>query len=101
MCSWCTDRLFSRKLKATELRNILDILNHYFFNMPSHVRTQEQEARTQITLLRSRISDSDDDADPPTEIASIFSDWLVKYLRFVTSFMILLGYDGGRNLVTN
>jgi hypothetical protein len=91
MCGWCTDRLLSRKLRAAELRSTLDILNHYFFNMPSHVRTQEQEARTQIILLRSRISDSgDDDADPPTEIASIFSDWLVKYLRFVTSFIVLL-----------
>ncbi len=91
MYGWCTDQLFSRKMKADELQSTLDILNHYFFDMPSHVRTQEQEARTQIILLRSRISDSGDgDADPPTEIASIFSDWLVKYLRFVTSFMAFL-----------
>lgn len=74
-------------MKASELRGILDTLDHYYFDMPSLVRTREQEAWTHITLLTSQVSDLDGRDGNLSEIASVFSEWLVKYLRFVISFI--------------
>jgi hypothetical protein len=49
---------FRRKLKVGELESVLDRLNAYLFELPANVRvrTEEQEARTSLILLRARVS---------------------------------------------
>jgi len=65
---------------------MLDSILYYFFNMPSDVRTQEQEARSYLILLGSRIPKShDNEGDPSktTELSLKFSDWIKDYLWWV------------------
>jgi hypothetical protein len=69
-----------RKLKVGELESILDRLNAYLFELPEHVRvrTEEQEARTGLILLRARVSQ---DGESHVELAEELGEWLKVYLR--------------------
>lgn len=77
---WIVIHAFSRKLKAVELENILDKLTSYFFGLPGHARMQseEQEARTQLTLLRTKLSQ---DFESHVEVGEELGEWLREYLR--------------------
>ena len=72
--------MFCRKLKAAELENLLDRLTSYFFRLPGHTRAQseEQEARTRLTLLRAKLSE-----DSHVEVSGELSEWLREYLTWV------------------
>ncbi|KAF9522255.1 origin recognition complex subunit 3 N-terminus-domain-containing protein [Crepidotus variabilis] len=74
----------TRRLNAHELEDIIDELNTYFFNMPSHVRVQEQETRSHLTLLRSqipRVDDEDADTENIQALSQRFSDWFSEYMN--------------------
>jgi hypothetical protein len=59
---------------------LLDKLNTYFFELPAQarVRTEEQEARTRLILLRARVSQ---DGESHADVAEESGEWLREYLR--------------------
>lgn len=67
----------SRKLKRDELRGLLEILYGFFHELPSNVRTGEQESRTHLIEMQSQLSA---DSNDTTSVASRFSDWVIEYL---------------------
>lgn len=75
--------MYCRKLKAAEVENMLDRLTSYFFGLPGHARakSEEQEARTHLILLRSRLSDGQ---EQHIEVGEELGEWLKEYLRWVS-----------------
>jgi len=75
LCVFC-----GRKLKAGELESVLDRLNEHFFGLPAHVRVREdeQEARTNLILLRAKVSQ---DGESHVDVAEEMGEWLKEYLR--------------------
>ena len=64
---------------------MLDGLNTHFFRLPAHVRArpEEQEARTSLILLRTKVSQDG-------VVAEELGEWLKEYLRLGNSFSCLL-----------
>ena len=68
---------YSRKLKRDELRLLLETLYGFFHELPSNIRTGEQEPRTHLIEMQSQLSV---DSNETLGVASRFSEWVMEYL---------------------
>ena len=67
----------ARKLQRDELRGLLETLYGFFHELPSSIRTGEQETRTRLIEMQSQLSA---DSNETLGVASRFSDWIMEYL---------------------
>lgn len=72
--------LFRRKLRVDKLESVLQRLNTYLFELPENARvtTEEQEARTRLILLSSKLSQA---GEAHVDVAKESGEWLREYLR--------------------
>ncbi|KIM41529.1 hypothetical protein M413DRAFT_445512 [Hebeloma cylindrosporum] len=69
--------MITKKLKRDELRRLLETLYGFFHELPSNVRSGEQEPRMHLVEMQSRLSA---DSNSTISVASRFSDWVTEYL---------------------
>jgi len=66
-------------LKREEVQVLLGELNRFFFDMPIGISSQEQEARSNVIMMKNGIA-PDTDSESSSASATL-SKWLVNYLK--------------------
>ncbi|KAF8062222.1 origin recognition complex subunit 3 N-terminus-domain-containing protein [Lyophyllum atratum] len=73
-----------RKLRGAQLGALLETLHVYFNDMPSTIRSSEEEARTKVIFTINSLpqpTNDDDVSGIASQVAGGFGEWLIEYLN--------------------
>jgi origin recognition complex subunit 3 len=81
-----------RKLPAAKLRSLLEDMHTYFHNMPSHVRREEEAARTKIVGWISALASEPESSQSGfvMQLAVTVGEWLISYFLYVPYSILFL-----------
>jgi origin recognition complex subunit 3 len=79
------DLVQHRKLPAAKLRSALEDMHTFFRNMPSHIRKDEEPARTKIVAWISELASESESSQSGfvVQLAAMVGEWLTNYLQWV------------------
>ncbi|KAG5642531.1 hypothetical protein DXG03_002604 [Asterophora parasitica] len=71
-----------RKLRTVQLEALLEAIHAYFHDMPSDVRSREEQARTKIVLSMNALRQREESVgEADSQAAASFGEWLVDYMN--------------------
>lgn len=95
LCFWhyADDFPPPRKLPAAKLRSLLEDMHTFFQNMPSHVRRDEEPARTKIVAWISELASESESSQSGfvVQLAGMVGEWLTNYFQYVYHYIIFGG----------
>jgi origin recognition complex subunit 3 len=94
---WLMFLHYCRKLPAAKLRSLLEDMHTFFHGMPSHVRRDEEPARTKIVAWISALASESESSLSGfvVQLAGTVGEWLMSYFQYVPFpvFSLLVGID--------
>lgn len=90
------NKVWNRKLKTSQLSELLEKLHVFFHSLLSVVRSNEEEARAKIVVSRSALPEQIDDDNMSTissQLAESVGEWLTEYLKFASRPYSISGHD--------
>lgn len=90
------NKVWNRKLKTSQLSELLEKLHVFFHSLSSVVRSNEEEARAKIVVSRSALPEQIDDDNMSTissQLAESVGEWLTEYLKFASRPYSISGHD--------